>query len=1315
MKTLVFFIYFLLTTVHLIAYDNFNFRSFDIYKGLSSSHSTSIIVDNSRGMLWIGTVFGLNSYNGNEMRNYFHKNEEPFSLPSSYIIYLAEDNHNNIWVSTLNGLTRYNNAKNNFIPPITGQQILSYCFYSAEQGILFGGKGELHEYNYKDKIFRKLPLDGITTDISNISEWTKGVFLLVTSSGEIKEYHYDTGKLTSSVFPTQYSSIADIYVDKRHNLYVVTYLGLLVYDKNGKLKAHISTNNSSLTHNAILDLEAKGEELWIATDGGGINIMDMSSFAIIANIFHTPGDENSIPSNSISCLYKDKQENIWAGSVRDGVFEIKKTFIQTYRNAPMRERYGLSNQSVISLCQDKKGMFWLGTDGGGVNRFNPENKTFTHYPLTTNEKVISVVDYSPTELLMMLYLKGLHLFNKQTGQYTPFNAPFSKENIYPARFYKATDEWLLMLSNRPCLYNIKTKEYHILKLQQQSGTLFYASLAGVTDDFLYLMDRNNLLKIDLKKTELSLLQTFSPDEITQVASYDPKGFFWIGTDRGLRRYDPANNKYEKIQTNLFSRVVSLIPEDGNRLWINAQNSLFSYDLENKIFFVWDESDGFSRNELTTNFPLTHNKYIYLGGLNGFVQIDKSIKNISPKKTTLRLTDIILDGVSILDGYNNQSISGQLSIPWNYKLLQLKIADIADNIFEKKLFKYSILKKTIAKDEETVIETYNPVISLDMLPPGEYYIQTSIYTKAGTWSAPQQMLHLYVTTPWYKDFRIIMGIIILILAISIWRLWIYIQRKKKKMKWEMDEIARNIDKEKLQFLMNISHELRTPLTLIYAPLKGILAKVCSKSLNTEDMEFLQKQLTTVHRSANQMKTIINMTLDVNRISEKGNKPCIRPHMINEWIKIIVSEFEYEFKNRAIEIIYLLDERITSVNFDDSKSESILSNLLMNALKFSEENSTITIASKLTADSVRISVSDEGIGLGNIAPEQLFVRFYQGEHHRQGSGIGLYYSKILINQQGGTIGACNNPDKGATFYFEFPLQNSISPEAASFEMPVTELSGLSYPEPAEIKSFDEHSLSGNYSVVLVEDNIELLKYLMETFKQKFPIVYTATNGEEAWQLICEKMPDIVVSDVMMPLKGGYELCRQIKREMQTCHIPVILLTARSDRDSTMAGYQLGADAYIPKPFESDFLFVVACNLLRNREIMKQKYRETFVRFTEKDKNEPITNRDEEFLSKMNKLILENLSSSELSVKYITEQIGMSRTVLYAKLKALANIGVNDYINQIRIEKASQLLLNTELTIAEISDSVGFEYQKYFSTLFKQIKGMPPSQYRQEKTKR
>lgn len=1314
MKTLIFFIYFLLCTFRLIAYDNFNFRSFDIYKGLSSSHTTSIIVDNNRGMLWIGTVFGLNSYNGNEMKNYFHKNEESFSLPSSYIIYLAEDNQNNIWVSTLNGLARYNNASNNFIPPINGQQISSQCFYSAEQGILFGGKGELYEYNYKNKIFRKLPLEGITTDISNISEWTKGVFLLATSSGEIKEYHYDTGKLTTSIFPTQYSGISDIYIDKKQNLYVANYLGLLVYNKNGILKAHITTNNSSLTHNVILDLEAKDGELWLATDGGGINIIDMSSLTIIGNIFHTPGDENSIPSNSISCLYKDKQENIWAGSIRDGAFEIKKTFIQTYRSAPMREIYGLSNQSVISLCQDKQGMFWLGTDGGGINRFNPENKTFTHYPSTANEKVISVVDYSPTELLILLYIKGLHLFNKQTGQYTPFNAPFSKENIHPARFYKATDEWLLMLSNRPCLYNIKTKEYRILKLQQQSRTLFYASLAGVTEDFLYLMDRNNLLKVDLKKTKLNLLHTFSTEEITQVASYDPKGFFWIGTDRGLRMYDPTTNKYEKIQTNLFNRVVSIIPEDGKRLWINAQNSLFSYDLKNRVFFVWDESDGFSRNELTTNFSLTHNEYIYLGGLNGFVQIDKRIKTITPKKTTITLTDIILDGVSILDDYNNRSTYDQLSIPWNYKLLQLKIADIADNIFEKKLFKYSILKKTINENEKTVIETYNPVISLDMLPPGEYYIQASTYTKDGTWSAPQQMLHLYVTTPWYRDYRIIMGFIILILAISIWRLWSYIQRKKKKMKWEMDEIARNADKEKLQFLINISHELRTPLTLIYAPLKGILAKVCSKSLNAEDMDFLQKQLTTVHRSANQMKTIINMTLDVNRISEKGNKPCIRPHMINEWIKMIVSEFEYEFKNRNIEIICILDERITSVNFDDSKSESILSNLLMNALKFSEDNSKITIASKLTVNSVRISISDEGIGLGNIAPEQLFVRFYQGEHHRQGSGIGLYYSKILINQQGGTIGAYNNPNRGATFFFEFPLQNSISLEATSFEMPVTELSGFSYTEPAEINSFDEHPLSSNYSVVLVEDNTELLKYLMETFKEKFPIVYTATNGEEAWQLICEKMPDIVISDVMMPLKDGYELCRQIKGEIQTCHIPVILLTARSDRDSTMTGYQLGADAYIPKPFESDFLFVMTCNLLRNREIMKQKYRETFIRLTEKDKNQAITNRDEEFLSKMNKLILENLSSNELSVKYITEQIGMSRTVLYAKLKALTNMGVNDYINQIRIEKASLLLLNTELTIAEISDTVGFEYQKYFSTLFKQIKGMTPSQYRQENAK-
>ena len=532
-----------------------------------------------------------------------------------------------------------------------------------------------------------------------------------------------------------------------------------------------------------------------------------------------------------------------------------------------------------------------------------------------------------------------------------------------------------------------------------------------------------------------------------------------------------------------------------------------------------------------------------------------------------------------------------------------------------------------------------------------------------------------------------------------------------MKWAMDEIARNADKEKVQFLINISHELRTPLTLIYAPLKRMVEKVSIKPLEAEDQEFLKKQLINVHRSANQMKTIINMTLDVNRISEKGNTLCIRPHLLNEWIKSVASEFEYEFKNRSVEVNYMLDEQITSVDFDDSKSESILSNLLMNALKFSEENTAITISSRLMTNTVRISVSDKGIGLGNIDPEQLFTRFYQGEHNRQGSGIGLYYSKILINQQKGTIGAFNNADKGATFYFELPLR-CINPMESDFaELPVYELSSISTAEPAEISLSDSQTLASGCSAVIVEDNSELLQYLTDVFKEKFKTVYAASNGEEAWQIINDKMPDIVVSDVMMPLKDGYELCRQIKEDMLTCHIPVILLTARSDRNSTISGYQLGADAYIPKPFETDFLLVMVFNLLRNREMMKQKYRETFIHITEENNKEFITNRDEEFLSKLNKLIMDNLASSELNVKYMTEQIGMSRSALYAKLKALTNMGVNDYINQIKIEKASQLLLHSELTIAEISDKVGFEYQKYFSTLFKQIKGVTPSQYRQE----
>lgn len=1303
---------------------NYFFWTMDIDKGLSHSNVTSILSD-SKGMLWVGTAFGLNCYDRYELKNYFHREEDSTSIPSDYIFFVTEAPLNTIWASTANGLVWYDKSEDKFVSPYK-ERITAYSFHSSDKEIWFGGEKKLYRCDYHNQETKELPLKlkdpHIPFRIIRIFHWKKDVLLLITRDSGIWEYDCRNGELQPSVYSLP-SDITAAHMDKQGTLYLSIYRqGLFIFDRSGKLNHHLTTNNSGLTYNLILDITEKDGQLWLATDGGGINIVNLKhSPFTFSTILHTPGDVNSLPANSIGCLYKDKQQNIWIGSIRAGVSEIKETFIRTYTEVISGNTNGLTNKTVSCLCEDEQGLLWVGTDGGGINRFDPMHQTFKHFPSTGSEKVVSIVEYSPSELLISLYNNGIYLFNKTTGKYIPFTITDKQINNseyfsgYLNRIYQISDEKYLFLGQTAYIYHKPTRKFTALKTKERPDLLSSLVLVSADSDIAYLQQGSYLLKADLQTDSLSIFFTNNDRETIQVIERDADGIFWIGTNRGLRRFDPVTKKYEKIPNNLFERVSTIVAENGT-IWIGAKSGLFSYNVKNRKFAIWQESDGYLPNELSNIYHVSSSDpYIYIGGNHGMIQIKKSINSGNTSVPEIQLTDVVLNGLSHWNQLEENSHASQkLSIPWNYKSLRVKINSLEQDIFKKRLFRYTIFKYNIHGGESKVKETYDPTLTLDLLSPGEYSIQVCCYTDNGDWSTPQQLLLLVVTPPWYKDHRILLPVGIVLLLLLVWQFIAILRRREEKIKWKMSEIVQQTNQEKIQFLINISHELRTPLTLIFAPLKKLIEKAETESITPEEWKNIRTKLTSIHKSANHMKDIINMTLDVNRISDEENVLHKRPHALNEWIYSVAEEFKYEFETKQITLVYALNEHIGTVEFDDHKCESVLSNMLMNALKFAPEKSRITLTSAPTDKGVRIGISDQGKGIEDMDPQKLFTRFYQGEHNQGGSGIGLSYAKILIKKHGGDIGAFNNPDSGATFYFELPITDASPLDLLSLvdNKLRPETSDISFPSPGEELVTAEKFPLTNFSVIIVEDNDELRHYLIDSLREEFRTVYQAPNGQKAWTMITERMPDIVISDIMMPFMDGYELCRKIKEEDLTSHIPVVLLTARVDTDSTATGYKLGADAYIPKPFELDTLVVRLRNLLRNREMMKLKYRETILKLT-KEENVTVqatSNTDDEFMLRFNKLVIEHLSSKELSVQFLTEQMGMSRSPLYAKLKALTNMGVNDYINNLRIEKASDLLIRfPNLTIADISDQVGFEYQRYFSTLFKQIKGMTPTQFR------
>lgn len=1276
---------------------DYYFRQISLEQGLSQSRVQCIYRDHL-GVIWIGTKWGLNSYDQSELKSYFHDREQPNSLPDNFIRFITEDRLGDLYVSTNKGIAIYNKAENQFQPlKYNGKPFNAWSYLQIGDNFLFGGEETLYQYNLTDKsittIFPDIDGDKLKC-INRIFQWSPD--MLITSSKKDGLWMYDLIKKKMYRCPfVKEREINTIFVDSQNRLWVSFYgKGIACYSKEGKRLFSLSTKNSGLNNDIIFDFLEKDNQLWIATDGGGINILDFQTMKF-SHLKHISDDEQSLPNNSIYRLYKDQMDNIWIGSIHGGLFAIKKVFIKTYKDVPLNNPNGVSERTVVSIFEDKDTLLWIGTDGGGINSFDQKTNTFHHYPTTYGEKVTSITDFSENELLLSCFNKGVFTFNKRTAQMQPF--PIINDSISKREFSSgdlvnlyATKDNIYILGAKVYIYNKHTRQTSILYAPQIDIQRQIAMQAIYSDDtHLYLMGTNNLFKLNFKTNELSSLVNMKEGDDFTSACRDDKGNFWIGSNFGLLFYNKQTGKTEKIHTNLFNSVSSLAYDKKGKVWIGAQNMFFAYIINEKRFVILDESDGVPSNELIfTPIPALRTPNLYMGGTMGLVRINTDIIFESNSSPILKLLEVKLNGKSTLKQVNNNCIS----IPWNHSSFNIKVIADEKNSFRKHLFRYVITGK-----DKMVIESYLQTLELGTLASGEYTISVSCDTSNGEWSQPTEILTIIVSPPWWKSTWFIILCIFFAFLVAGMVFFSLIRKKENRLKREMREHEKKIYEEKIRFLINISHELRTPLTLIYASLKRILNKEVKQD---ELPEYLQGAF----KQANQMKDIINIVLDARKMEVGQEVLHISSHPLHKWIQEVAETFQTASKAKEIEITYDFDDSIQSIAYDDTKCKVVLSNLIMNALKYSPNQTRIVIKTIRTNESIQIHVQDQGIGLDNVDIKKLFTRFYQGKHNEGGSGIGLSYAKMLIDLHGGRMGAFNNKDRGATFFYEIPANLQEQEVSCPQHSYLNEL--LSSPEEKEKIESGSFSLQG-YSLLIVEDKQDLREFLKNALKDKFKKIYQAENGLVALEVIKQQQPDIIVSDVMMPQMNGYQLCKEIKENLNISHIPVILLTARADSESQMLGYKLGADAYLPKPFEMEMLLSVIQNQMRNREYIKSRYRGN--QFILSPQEATFSNADEQFMIKLNEMIDQNLSQPDLDVKFLTAQMAMSRTSLYNKVKELTGMGANDYINRRRIDKAIILLTQSDMSITEISEQVGFTYQRYFSTLFKEMKGMTPSQFR------
>jgi len=602
---------------------------------------------------------------------------------------------------------------------------------------------------------------------------------------------------------------------------------------------------------------------------------------------------------------------------------------------------------------------------------------------------------------------------------------------------------------------------------------------------------------------------------------------------------------------------------------------------------------------------------------------------------------------------------------------------------------------------SVYESKSPVLLLQQLnKPGRHEIMVSCTRRSGEWCEPVSLMTLRIPQPWYFSGWFIMTVLLIVSAMAFSIHTTVTRRRSNRLKLAMKEQEQKIYEEKVQFLINISHELRTPLTLIMAPMKRILG-----AMDTEDSQY--PVLSRIYRQSRRMRDLLNMVLDLRKMEVGKNSLKLERTDFNSWLKDSIEDIISEEHAEGIEIVTELSPDVTESEFDKTKCETVLTNILMNAVKHSGTSDTITIRTSLTDDGmVRTSISDQGPGLHGIDTDKLFTRFYQSKNEQYGSGIGLSYSKILIELHGGRIGAEDNADRGATFWWEIPVIGNRKNEIVPAKAYLNELIGYNPADRTNIPDGVSFSTVGK-KVLLVDDNPDLLDFLKESMSADFAEIMTAEGGEKVFEILeSGYLPDIIVSDVNMPDGDGYTLCRRMKTDERFIHIPIILLTARGEEQSQSDSYKVGADAYMSKPFETETLVELIRNLLRRKENIRKRYLGS-----EKETAAGYGSSEEGFILKLNAVIAEHISDPYLDQQLICRELGVSRASLFNKMKAITGSGTKEYITRIRLERAKTLMETTGLTIAEISDLTGFASQSYFSTAFKNATGLTPSQYKKQ----
>jgi len=1300
------------------------FKNYSVRNGMSSNTVWNILQDD-QGYLWFGTKNGLNRFDGYNFKIY-QVREDKDHADNSLIHSVCKISSTTFWVGTEEGLYSFDLTREKFVRVAFAKRDLIFDIFKSSAGAIWvatrsngvfrfdPGSGKVLNYRAGTgglslNQVRKLVED----DQGNIWMGTfgEGIDVLNPVTNRFVHHKAGTGTLSSNY-------ILSLYKDPQGHMWAGTLSGgLNKWDaKEQRFTAFRTGSAGAISDNIVRAIyQPIPGQVYVATEKG-LNVLNTAT-GIFTTYKNDRGDPYTISDNAVYSIYEDRQGGIWVGTYFGGVnyFSPGDASFELYY--PNGSTYGLSGSAVSSFLEDSPGNFWIGTENGGLNYFETATGRFLKYPFPPYTQPISYNNIHAlykdrnNHLWVGTYSGGLNVVDLNTGQVTQYHhnpsdpGSISSNSVYDIYEDHSGTIWVGTVKGLNVFDPASRQFTKVTDMVLQNSCIY--KVYEDTDQCLWIATyENGLIKKDLRSGKwdhyLTTADTGSISSNKVISMYDDqKGNLWLGTDGGgLSRLQKQTGKFTRYgpRQGISNVVFGIVPDDAGHLWLSTNNGILKFSENDGQIWSYTGLNNLQGKLYNYNaYYRARDGRILLGGINGF-------NAFYPDKirTETSGSNLILTSFKIFDhepdlGDRKSALkqlvgfTRKIDLSYNQSVISFEYAllDFKDPGKIKYAYKMEGFDKQWNNVGTQRVATYTN------LPPGEYTFKVKATDVYGNWKSREVSVAVRIRPPFYRtNLAYCCYAAILIAAIFLLRNY-YKRREARKNEVRLEKMKVQREKEfyqqKMDFFTTMAHEIRTPLSLIMAPLENLK----DAELQSEH----RKQLNVMEENSERLQSLVNQLLDFRRIESDIYTIRKEPVELISFVQALYARFGAIAAQKKLKFLLTTDIDRLTIEADPEALQKILNNLLMNAFKFAAGTVKLRVGQQEPDArgnrSVTIQVKDDGIGIPEAELAAVFKPFYKvtGEAAQLknigGTGIGLSLAKALAEKHAGSLSAVNAKDGFTTFILSLPFEAAVNNEETGLAMEEENQAGE----------------AGYPAILIVEDDLNMLDFISANLKAEGYNTCCAINGKEALSILQARQIDLVLSDVMMPEMDGITLCRHIREQISSSHIPVILLTARGSTEAELQGLESGADAYIMKPFKWKQITATIKNLLDTRARLKEKFSaHPFVKVDTLYTNP----NDKVFVEKITAIIEERLDDYQLSVEELSKAVAMSRSTLHKKLKAISGHSPNEFIRVIRLKEAARLLLSGSCNISEAGYRTGFSAPSYFTKCFTLQFGATPSEF-------